>query len=84
MKGNEEKMNQSNETVGTALNSPNFQVSGYNINEAAAVLRISEKSVRRLISRGFLRKSKAFGKIRIPTKDVHSFLEKTAEVAFAV
>jgi excisionase family DNA binding protein len=85
MKDDAKTMIMNNETVGVGQSTcPNIQVSGYNIREAAVALRMSEKSVRRLISRGFLRKSKAFGHIRIPAKDVQSFLEKTSEVSFAV
>ena len=59
-------------------------ISGYGIREAATLLRMSEKSVRRLIDRGCLRKCKVFGRIRIPCKDVHGFVERFSETSFAV
>jgi len=48
----------------------------YTLKEAATVLRMSEKSVRRQIDRGNLRKCKTFGRILIPRKDVENFVEK--------
>ena len=56
--------------------------SGYGIKEAASLLRMSEKTVRRLIDRGLLRKCMAFGRLRIPCKDVHGFLEGNSEATF--
>ena len=50
--------------------------SPYTISEAATVLRMSEKSVRRQIDRGHLRKCKVFGRVLIPHKDVDTFMEK--------
>ena len=50
--------------------------SPYTIGEAAIALRMSEKSVRRQIDRGHLRRCKVFGRILIPRKDVHNFFEK--------
>ena len=61
---------------------PAASVSGYGIQEAATLLKMSVKSVRRLIDRGYLRKCKAFGRIRIPCKDVHGFVEKFSETTF--
>jgi len=55
----------------------------YTIPEAAKALRMSEKSVRRQIDRGHLRKCKVFGRILIPRKDVETFFEKFSAYSFA-
>jgi len=57
--------------------------SPYTISEAAAVLRMSDKSVRRQIDRGHLRRCKAFGRILIPRKDVDCFIEKFSVYSFS-
>jgi excisionase family DNA binding protein len=57
--------------------------SPYTISEAAAVLRMSDKSVRRQIDRGHLRRCKAFGRVLIPRKDVDSFIEKCSDYSFS-
>lgn len=57
--------------------------SPYTIVEAANVLRMSEKSVRRQIDRGNLRKCKVFGRVLIPRKDVDTFIEKFSAYSFA-
>ncbi len=49
---------------------------GYTIKETAIRLNMSEKSVRRLIQRGYLRRCKVFGRVLIPRKDVDTFFEK--------
>jgi len=56
--------------------------SAYTIPEAASVLRMSEKSVRRQIDRGNLRRCKNFGRVLIPRKDVDTFIEKYSAFAF--
>jgi excisionase family DNA binding protein len=56
--------------------------SPYTIPEAALLLRMSVKSVRRQIDRGNLRRCKAFGRILIPRKDVDSFIEKFSAYSF--
>jgi hypothetical protein len=48
----------------------------YDIKEAATVLGMSEKSVRRQIARQNLRRCNKFGRIRIPRKDVETFFER--------
>jgi len=74
--GQHEKMNQGQPAYLTrTMNSP------YRISEAATVLRMSEKSVRRQIDRGNLRKCKAFGRVLIPRKDVDNFIEKYSSFA---
>jgi excisionase family DNA binding protein len=55
----------------------------YTITEAAKELRMSEKSVRRQIQRGHLRRCKVFGRILIPRKDVDNFIEKFSSYSFA-
>ena len=57
--------------------------SPYTIAEAATVLRMSDKSVRRQIDRGHLRKCKVFGRVLIPRKDVDTFIEKFSAYSFA-
>lgn len=52
----------------------------YTVEEAAAVLRISTKSVRRLLDRGLLTGSKALRKILIPRKQIEDFLKATCDV----
>jgi len=51
----------------------------YTIDDAATVLRISTKSVRRLIKRNLLSGSKALRKILIPRKQVENFLKSTCD-----
>lgn len=50
----------------------------YKISEAASLLRMSEKSVRRQIDKGTLRRCKKFGRVLIPCKDVDTFFDRTA------
>lgn len=57
--------------------------SAYTIPEAATVLRMSEKSVRRQIDRGHLRRCIKFGRVLIPRKDVDNFFERNSEYAFS-
>ena len=52
----------------------------YTVEEAAAVLKISTKSVRRLLARGFLTGSKALRKILIPRTQIEAFLKATCDV----
>ncbi len=63
------------ESLNLSGNSP------YTIDEAANVLRMSTKSVRRQIDRGNLRRCKAFGRVLIPRKDVDTFIEKFSSFA---
>ena len=56
-------------------------IAAYYIDEAAARLRMSEKSVRRQIIRGNLRRCSKFGRILIPRKDVDTFFERTSTYA---
>jgi excisionase family DNA binding protein len=51
-------------------------IQAYTIGEAAAALRMSDKSVRRQISRGNLRRCAKFGRVLIPRKDVETFFER--------
>ena len=63
------------------LNSP--APLAYTIVEAAIRLRMSEKSVRRNIDRGNLRRCTKFGRVLIPRKDVDSFFERNSAYSFA-
>ena len=58
------------------------QSGGYTLKEAAYKLRMSEKTVRRLIYRGHIRMCKPFGRIRIPCKDIDTFIEKNSVLSF--
>jgi excisionase family DNA binding protein len=60
----------------------NLRNSPYTIAEAATILRMSEKSVRRQIDRGHLRRCNAFGRVLIPRKDVDTFIEKFSAYEF--
>lgn len=71
-------LNQKESNVG--LN--NLGNSPYTIDEAATILRMSEKSVRRQIDRGHLRRCKVFGRVLIPRKDVDTFVEKFSAYSF--
>jgi excisionase family DNA binding protein len=52
----------------------------YTVEETAGVLKISTKSVRRLLKRRLLSGSKALRKILIPRRQVEDFLKATCEV----
>ena len=52
----------------------------YTIEEAAVVLNISTKSVRRLLIRGYLTACKVLRKKLIPKQQVHDFLKRTCDV----
>lgn len=49
----------------------------FSVAETAAMLGISEKSVRRLISRGVLSCSRALRHLLIPRKEIERFLNNT-------
>jgi excisionase family DNA binding protein len=49
----------------------------FSVAEAAHMLGISEKSVRRLVARGLLRPSRALRHLRIPRKEIERFLNDT-------
>ena len=48
------------------------------VKDTAAFLRVSEKTVRRLIARGIFRPSKAVRKILIPRSQLEAFEQATA------
>lgn len=77
----------SEEAVAAAMKTPNLVASvstsqlprlAYNVREAAEILGVSEKSVRRLIIRRLLRPSRALRHLLIPKKEIERFLEETA------
>ena len=45
--------------------------------QAAVVLNVSEKQIRRFLKRGLLRSSKAIRKKLIPREDIETFVERT-------
>ena len=52
----------------------------YTVEEAAAALNVSTKTIRRLLARGFLTGSKALRKILIPRPQIEAFLKATCDV----
>jgi len=56
----------------------------YTLAESATRLRMSEKTVRRHIDRGNLRRCNKSWRVLIPRKDVDTFFERNSEYAFAV
>ncbi len=60
-----------------APNVPQIPRLAFSVRETAAILGISEKSVRRLIARGLLRPSKALRHILIPKVEIERFLRQT-------
>jgi hypothetical protein len=70
------------ETTIQESQTPPANVAAYYIREAATILRMSEKSVRRQIERGNLRRCTKFGKVMIPRKDVDTFYERHSAYAF--
>jgi DNA binding domain, excisionase family len=49
----------------------------FTVAQAAAVLNLSEKTVRRLLERGILHSSKAIRKKLIPREDIETFFDRT-------
>jgi excisionase family DNA binding protein len=64
------------------LNSP--APLAYTLAEAAIRLRKSQKTVRRHIDRGDLRRCRKSGRVLIPRKDVDNFFERNSSYSFAV
>jgi excisionase family DNA binding protein len=50
----------------------------FSVKETAEILGVSEKTVRRLISRGLLRSSRALRHLLIPKKEIERFLDDTS------
>jgi excisionase family DNA binding protein len=49
----------------------------YTADEVAAMLKVHVRTVRRLISRGALKKAKAIRHIRIPKESIDAFIKST-------
>ncbi len=49
----------------------------YSVQEAARLLGVCDKSIRRLILRGLLRPSRALRHLRIPKEELDRFLRET-------
>jgi excisionase family DNA binding protein len=49
----------------------------FSVKEAAQILGVSEKSVRRLVDRRLLRPSRALRHLLIPRKEIERFLDET-------
>ena len=49
----------------------------YKLKEAAAMLGVSQKSLRRAIARGLIKPSRAFRHMLIPAGELKSFLQNT-------
>jgi len=56
---------------------PGPQRLAFSVKETAAILGVSEKTVRRLIARKLLRASRALRHLLIPIKEIERFLERT-------
>ena len=56
---------------------PGPQRLAFSVKETAAILGVSEKTVRRLIARKLLRASRALRHLLIPAKEIEKFLERT-------
>lgn len=52
----------------------------YTVEEAAAALHVSTKTIRRLLARGILTSSKALRKKLIPRQQIEDFLNATCDV----
>lgn len=65
------------ETEGGAapIVTPQFKRKDYDIKEAAAVLRVSTKTIRRYINQNKLRRCLKMGRIRIPAVDIDNFFD---------
>lgn len=51
----------------------------FTLQETAWMLKVTPKTVRRLISRGLLKKSSAIRHLRITSKSIEEFLKNTAD-----
>jgi excisionase family DNA binding protein len=51
----------------------------YSVQETAALLGVSDKTVRRLVDRKLLRVSRALRHLRIPKKEIERFLEASVQ-----
>src|SRR5713226_9475902 len=49
----------------------------FSVSEAAEILGVSEKTIRRLIARGLLKPSRALRHLLIPKKEIERFLDET-------
>lgn len=49
----------------------------YTLKEAAEFLKLSQRTIERLIARGLLRKSKALRRVIIPGTDIENLVERT-------
>ena len=68
-----------NGQAGQAPAAPLPEPLAYNINEAAAALNVSTKTVRRLLWRGKLTSCKVLRKILIPREQIAHFLKATCD-----
>jgi excisionase family DNA binding protein len=66
------------EPQGTVSLTPARQIRlAYTAKETAALLGVSEKTVRRLVARGLLHASRALRHLLIPKKEIERFLQET-------
>lgn len=66
-------------TVIGANNNPVPERRVYTVGEAAIVLNVSTKTIRRLLARRLLTGSKALRKILIPKEQIEAFLKSTCD-----
>ena len=64
--------------------SPKLAAVVYTVEQAAEVLNVSTKTIRRLLDRGYLTCSSVLRKKLIPCKQIESFLKATCDVPKAV
>lgn len=48
----------------------------YTVTEAAAILKVDEKTIRRLVARGLLKANRAIRHLRIPRQSIEQFVAK--------
>ena len=68
--------------IGSVAASPLAMVSeplAYDVNQAAAKLNVSTKTIRRLLARGKLTCCKVLRKILIPREQVENFMKRTCD-----
>jgi excisionase family DNA binding protein len=70
------EMNESKEFSVKVL--PLSMRAAFSVQEAAQILGVSDKTVRRLIDRKLLRASRALRHLRIPKKEIERFLDETS------
>ena len=63
--------------IGKTITSSDLPRLAYSVAEAAQMLGVCERTIRRLVARGLLRPSRALRHLLIPKKEIERFLEET-------